>query len=202
MPEKRKGGLMKAVVICMEDQRIIELYNLRDETAIAVTSEKYGAYCFAVANNILSNEQDSEECVNDTYVKAWNAIPPARPAFLRPFLAKITRHIAIDRYRSSVRAKRGGYEVDLALEELGEVVSDGDDIASELERKALIDAINRFLRDLPPRDSNVFIRRYFYAESVNCISGRYGMNANHISQILSRTRHKLKKYLESEGHKI
>ena len=186
----------------MEDQRIIELFNRRDETAIFALSEKYGAYCFAVANNILSNEQDSEECVNDTYVKVWNAIPPAAPTFLRSFVARITRNIALDRYRASTREKRGGYEVEIALDELSDVVSDEGNVASELERRAMILSINTYLCQLPKRERNIFIRRYFYVESVKTIALRYGMKENHISKILSRTRQKLKEYLRSEGHEI
>ena len=186
----------------MEDQKIIELFNLRDETAISAVSEKYGAYCFSVANNILSNDQDSEECVNDTYVKVWNAIPPACPEFLRPFLAKITRNLALDRYRSSTREKRGRYEVEIALDELGDVITEEGDVVSELERKALISSINAFLRKLPERECNVFIRRYFFAEKVKTISARYGLTDNHISKILSRTRQKLKQYLKTEGYDI
>lgn len=186
----------------MEDVQIIELFNLRDEAAILAVSEKYGAYCFSVANNILMNAQDSEECVNDTYVKAWNIIPPACPRFLRPFLAKITRNLALDRYRASVRIKRGGQETVLALEELGDVVSDEDDFDDREKREAIIASINAFLRSLPRRERDVFIRRYFYLESVKDISARYRISENHISTILFRTRKKLKYHLESEGYKI
>ena len=186
----------------MDDKRIIELFNLRDETAISAVSEKYGAYCLAVANNILLNQWDSEECVNDTYIKAWNAIPPACPDSLRHFLAKITRRLAIDRYRFSVRSKRGGYETDAVFEELGEVLANDEDESDLEEREALRNSINRFLRELPTRERNLFIRRYFYVESVNAIAARCGMKPNHVSQILSRTRKKLKKYLVLEGFEI
>ena len=186
----------------MEDKRIIELFNLRDEAAISAVSEKYGAYCLAVARNILTNQWDSEECVNDTYLKVWNAIPPACPDSMRHFLAKITRNLAIDRYRASISTKRGGYETDAVFEELGEVLANEGDESDSDESEALRGAINLFLRALPSRERNLFIRRYFYVESVSAIAARYCLKPNHVSQILSRTRQKLKKYLVSEGFKI
>ena len=175
---------------------------MRDERAISAVSEKYGAYCFAVANGILSNEQDSEECVNDTYVKIWNSIPPACPAFLRPFIARVTRNLALDRYRAYTREKRGGCETELALDELGDIVSNEGDVVSELERRSLVLSINLFLKGLPVRERNIFIRRYFYVESVKTIAARYGLRENHISKILSRTRQNLKEFLQTEGYEI
>ena len=186
----------------MEDKEIISLYFARDEKAIGKTAEKYSALCRTLCLNILGNDGDADECVNDTYVKVWNAIPPACPDSLRHFLAKITRHLAIDRYRSLVRSKRGGYETDAVFEELGEVLADEGDDSDPKEREALGNAMNRFLRGLPTRERNLFIRRYFYVESVNAIAARYSIKPNNVSQILSRTRQKLKKYLVSEGFEI
>lgn len=184
----------------MEDALIIELYNRRDEKAIEETSLKYGAYCYSIANNILSDAQDSEECVSDTWMKAWNSIPPGRPASLKLFLARITRNLSIDRYRSANRQKRGG-EVSVALEEISDFVPSRD-LEDEIERRELVRSLNAFLEGLPVRERNVFVRRYFFVEEVGVIAERYGLSEGNVFKILSRTRVKLKNYLEKEGYRI
>lgn len=186
----------------MDDRMILALYNRRDEQAIAETSRKYGEYCFTVANRILADEQDSEECINDTWLRAWNAIPPATPHCLRLFLAKITRNLAFDRYKAANRQKRGGGELTVALEELGECLPDGCAVETQAEEKELMQSVNRFLRSLSERDCNLFVRRYFYAESVQEIALRFGLKEGNVQKILSRTRVKLREYLESEGYAI
>ncbi|MBR6679773.1 MAG: sigma-70 family RNA polymerase sigma factor [Clostridia bacterium] len=184
----------------MDDRRIIELYNQRHEKAISETSLKYGKYCFSIANNILGDPRDSEECVNDTWLKTWNSIPPHEPTSLKLFLGKITRNLSFNKYKESHRQKRGGGEIELALDEIDEIVADVRDIESELEEKAFIGTVNRFLHSLPERDCNIFIRRYFHAYSVQRIAQKYDMSENNVSKVLSRTREKLKKYLRSEGY--
>lgn len=184
----------------MEDAQIVELYWRRDETAIRETEGKYGAYCRRVADSILHNAQDTEECVNDTWLRAWNAIPPQRPAALRMFLAKITRNLAFDRFRGQTAGKRGGGETELILEELGECLSTGETSETRLLLRELEGAVNQFVRGLPERECNVFVRRYFFAETAAAIAGRYGLTANHVTVILSRTRRKLKEHLKKEGY--
>lgn len=184
----------------MEDSRIIDLYWQRDSDAILESSRKYGAYCFAVADNILHSTEDSEECVNDTWLRAWDAMPPQRPNKLRMFLAKITRNLAFDRFRAKRAEKRSGGEVPLILEELTECLTSGTDVEVMYEGKELGQCIRRFVRRLPERDGNVFARRYFYTEPVAVIARRYGLTENHVMVILSRTRKKLKRELREEGY--
>lgn len=181
----------------MDDAKIIDLYFDRDETAITETDRKYGAYCRSIAWNILQSPEDSEECVNDTWLRAWNAMPPQRPNVLRQFLAKITRNLSFDRFRAGSAQKRGGGELPLALEELKECVGSGDP-ATDAERKLLEELIEKFLRQLSPRDRGIFLRRYFYAESLREIAQRYDMKEANVRLCLSRTRHKLRAYLRKE----
>lgn len=185
----------------MEDRQIMELYFSRNERAIEETAKKYEKYCFTVAYNILSNDQDAEECVNDVWLKAWNSIPPNDPDNFRLFLAKITRNIAIDRIKSAQCIKRGGGSVTVAFEELDGFLSDRDDEASYSEEE-LIKLLNSFLRALSVRDCNVFLRRYFYFESVSDIASKYALTKGNVEKILSRTRKKLKEYLRSEGYTL
>ena len=184
----------------MEDTLIIDLYFERNEQAIAETEQKYGKYCFTVANNILSNGQDSEECVNDTYVKAWNSMPPQRPSALKLFLARITRNLAFDKVKKETRQKRGGSNLTLALDEISEVVSDGESVEDEIEAKELMLSVNSFLRTLTARDCNVFVCRYFYLDSIDKIAEKYGLSDKNVSKILSRTRIKLREYLINKGY--
>lgn len=184
----------------MEDHQIIELYWQKNTEAISETADKYGAYCFTIADNILHNTEDSEECVNDTWLHAWNAMPPQRPAVLRMFLAKITRNLAFDRFHAKNAEKRGGGETALILDELGECLGGGADTAAAYEAKELRQSVRRFVRSLPERDGNVLVRRYFFAEPVAEIAKRYGLSENNVMVILSRTRRKLKKQLSKEGY--
>ncbi len=184
----------------MEDSQIIELYWQKNADAISETAKKYGAYCFTIAENILHSAEDSEECVNDTWLHAWNAMPPQRPAVLRMFLAKITRNLSFDRFHAKNAEKRGGGEIALILDELGECLGGGADTAAAYEAKELRQCIRRFVRALPERDGNVLVRRYFFAEPVADIAKRYGLTENNVMVILSRTRRKLKKHLSKEGY--
>lgn len=184
----------------MEDDQIIDLYWRRSPDAIAETAGKYGAYCFAIAHNILHSAQDSEECVNDAWLHAWNAIPPERPHALRLFLARITRNLALDRFHENRAQKRGGGEIDLILDELGECLGGGTDVQAAYEAQELRQSIRRFVRSLPERAGNVLVRRYFFAEPVADIAKRYGLSENNVMVILSRTRKKLKTHLRKEGY--
>lgn len=183
----------------MDDNQIIELYWQRSENAIIETDKKYGAYCSTVAYNILQNKEDTEECINDTWLGAWEAIPPNRPSIFRAFLAKITRNLSINRLEKRFAEKRGGGTVLIAIDELSECLGDNSDVESTFESIELGELVRRFVRALPERDGNMFVRRYFYTDSVASISERYQINENHVMVILSRTRKKLKKELIKEG---
>lgn len=183
----------------MDDLNIIELYQKRDQSAITHTQMKYGAYCTEVAWRILGNIQDAEECVNDTYLRAWNTIPPARPACLRSFLAKITRNIALNRYRDSHTQKRGGGEIEVALEELGDCISDGDSLTDEYLRREMSEYINTFLKKLSAKERNIFLCRYYFFYSVAQIAQGQGVSEAYVRTSLSRTRRKLQNYLAKEG---
>ena len=184
----------------MEDSRIIELYFNRDQEAIATTEEKYGAYCFSVAERILQNAEDAEECVSDTYLRVWNSIPPKKPRFLKLFLAGITRNLAIDRYNAKNTDKRGGGEASAVLDELSECIAAKGDIAADYEGKELGESISKFIKTLPERDGNIFLRRYFFTEPIAFIAEKYGLRENNVTVILLRTRKKLKAHLIKEGY--
>ena len=186
----------------MQDSQIIDLYWQRSETAISESDKKYGAYCFQVSHHILADTQDAEECVNDTWLHAWNSMPPQKPNQLRMFLAKITRNLSLDCWRRKTRAKRGGGEMILALEELGECVRGTADVESEIQKRELEQCIRDFLHTLPGRECDVFLRRYFYIETVVEIAQRYGLQQGSVHVILSRARQKLRRYLEKEGYVI
>ena len=184
----------------MEDSQIIELYWQKDADAIMETANKYGAYCFTIAENILHNTEDSEECVNDTWLHAWNIIPPQKPNVLRMFLAKITRNLSFDRFHARKAEKRGGGEIVLVLDELAECLAGGSDVEAAYEAAELEQCICCFVRALPERDRNVFVRRYFFTEPISAIAERYSLTVNNVTVILSRTRKKLKTELMKEGY--
>lgn len=174
----------------MEDSQIVELYWQRNADAISETANKYGAYCFTIADNILHSAEDSDECINDTWLHAWNAMPPQRPNVLRMFLAKIIRNLAFDRFNARNAEKRGGGEISLVLDELEECLNGGVNTEAVYEAKELRQCIQRFVRALPERDGNVLVRRYFFADSVADIAKRYALTENNVMVILSRTRRK------------
>lgn len=184
----------------MEDSQILALYWEKDPEAISATADKYGAYCSAIAKNILRHAEDVEECVNDTWLHAWNAIPPQRPKVLRMFLAKITRNLSFDRFNARNAEKRGGGEIMLVLDELAECLAGGTNVEAAYEGKELEQCIQCFVRSLSERDGNVFLRRYFFTEPVAVIAERYGLTENHVMVILNRTRKKLKLELMKEGY--
>lgn len=181
----------------MDDSGIVALYWARDEQALRETAQKYGPYCHTIAYNIVKNRQDAEECVNDTYVQAWNTMPPQRPCALRAFLGKITRNLAINVYRMSHTKRRGGGQIPMVLEELEDCFFDGPEAA--LEAEELTRMLDRFLRQLPQKDCCVFIRRYWYLDSMMEIAARYHMALGSVKSSLHRSRKKLKNFLEQEG---
>ena len=181
----------------MDDKRIVELYFARDEQALTETRQKYSRYLHRVAHNVLQNAQDAEECVNDTYLRAWNAIPPHRPSRLSVFLGKITRRLALDRYAALTADKRGGGTQAAILEEWRDALPDGDgDPADDI---AVRDALNRFLRQLPADTRRVFIRRYWYGDTITAIATAQHSTESRIKMMLSRMRGELKTFLEKEG---
>ena len=182
----------------MDDQKIIDLYWSRSETAITETDQKYGKYCYSIAYNILTNNEDAEESVSDTYMAAWKAMPPKRPSILATFLGKITRHLSIDRWRSRNRYKRGGGEIVLALEELEDCVEDNQTLEKTYERKQLALICNRFLESLPETERQVFLCRYWYLDSISVIASYYGFSDSKVTSMLHRSRKKLRAVLEQE----
>ena len=184
----------------MDDKSIVDLYFSRDQEAITQTDKKYGHYCYRIAYNILTNNEDAEESVSDTYVAAWRAIPPRRPSVLSTFLGKITRHIAIDRWRERNASKRGGGEVPLALEELQDCVAGMQNVEMDYERKEIIKAYVKFLDALPVTERRVFLCRYWYVDSVEAIADKFGFSQSKVKTMLHRTRSKLRKQLAEEGY--
>lgn len=183
----------------LDDLDIIELFNKRDEKAILEAERKYKSYCQTISNNILKDRESVEECLNDTWFNAWNSIPPQVPDNLRMYLAKITRNLSFNRYKSAMAAKRGGGKIPAVLDELEECMASPADVESDLIIKELGESINQFVHTLSERDCSLFVRRYFYAESIREISVNYGITENNVVVSLSRTRKKLKKHLKKEA---
>ena len=181
----------------MEDKQIVELYFARAESAVAETEKKYGRYCRYIAYRILENDEDADESVNDTYLKAWNTMPPHRPQALKPYLGMLCRQISLDRYEKNHAGKRFG-QVSLALEELAECIPDGKN-GDPGEGLALRDALNRFLYSLPEKTRKIFLRRYWYTSSIAEIASDFGMKESNVTVLLLRTRRKLKAFLQKEG---
>ena len=184
----------------MEDHQIVDLYWQRNESAIAETAAKYGNYLYGISNHILQNAEDAEECVNDTYNDAWQSMPPHRPSVLSTFLGKITRRISIDLWRKHSAEKRGGGVIPLALDELEECVSGTGDVEGEVERLELQKMLNDFLLALPRTERQVFMRRYWYMDSISGIAERFACSESRIKSMLYRTRNKLRAMLEKEGY--
>jgi len=185
----------------MDDLKIVELYISRSEDAIAETALKYGKLCTYVAMNILHNNEDSEECVNDTYFGAWNAIPPHKPNKLSAFISRITRNLALNKYDHISAAKRNP-EVSVSLSELEECISGNDHIETELEGKRIEKAINDFLWQQDIEKRTVFIRRYWYFDPIDSICKHCGFSQSKVTSMLYHTRQKLRQFLESEGIKV
>lgn len=183
----------------MKDMEIINMYWDRDERAITESQSCYGNYCHSIAYRILRDQEDSEECVNDTWLRAWNAIPPNRPNRLAVFLGTITRNLSFDRWKYKNAHKRGKGEMEIALDELVECVPDSYSVEDQVETAQLAQTINAFLHTLPERDCNVFLRRYWYVEEYSEIARRYGMKLGTVKTVLFRVRQQLRQYLEKQG---
>ncbi len=186
----------------MQDQMIIELYWQRDEKAIEETQKRYGAYLFKIAMNVLADRQDSEESVSDTYLKAWNSIPPARPVLLRAYLARITRQTAIDVFRRKTRQKREGSLYEESLAELDECVSAGDETQREVDGRLLAKAIETWLLTLSPEERGVFLGRYYFLDSLKEIAAYSGFTEAKVKSLLFRLRASLREKLKEEGFQI
>ena len=182
----------------MTDAQIVEMYWERNEQAISVTAEKYGTYCYSVAYGILHNEEDSKESVNDTYMSAWNSMPPHKPNVLKTFLGKITRRLSIDKLKRKNAEKRGG-EIAEILDELSECISPIGDPIAETEKEMLDKTINALVKELNDKEQRVFLCRYWYAKPVKEIAKLFGFSESKVKVMLMRTRNKLKARLETEG---
>ncbi len=186
----------------IEDEKIIELFWKRSEEAVGQTEAKYGRYLLSVAGNILSNEQDCQECVNDALLAAWNAIPPARPPVFKLFLARVTRNIAVSKWRNLTAGKRGSGQVELVLDEIREIPS-GRDIADEVaDNMALSQAISSFLRSKSRKERIVFTKRYWLFMTTRQIAANVGMSESNVRVMLHRMRKELRKHLIKEGYEL
>ncbi len=183
----------------MKDGTILDLYWRRDEAAITATADTYGNYCYAIAYNILLNNEDAEECVNDTWLNAWKSIPPQRPNRLATYLGKLTRNLALNRYRLLTAQKRGAGQVELALSELEGCVPTQRDLEQATDEMVLVNAIEAFLRTQPRTERNIFIGRYWYLYPIRDLAGAYQMSESKVVSLLYRMRNKLKLHLEKEG---
>ena len=182
----------------MQDEQIIDLYWSRSEDAIACTEQKYGAYCSSIAWHILFNDEDTEECVSDTWLHTWRAIPPTRPMVLKAFLGKITRNLALNYYEKRHASRRGNGDVPACLDELAECVAAPGRSDEVVERSVITETINRFLAGLPADDRKLFVQRYWYALPVKDIASAAGLGESAVKMKLSRMRGKLKTMLETE----
>ena len=183
----------------MEDHQILDLYFQRSEQAIQETDTKYGNYCFRIAYQILASREDAQESVSDTYLAAWNAIPPKRPLLLSAFLGKITRNVSIDRWRTRSAYKRGGGEFSLCLEELTNCTSGQPSVEDQQIQKEVVQTLNVFLKQLPETERKVFVCRYWYMDSIRDISEDFGISQTRVTTMLHRTRERLRKQLKKEG---
>ena len=186
----------------MKDEQIIALYFQREEQAIRQTDLKYGAYFRVIAHNILRSLEDSEECVNDTYMKTWEAIPPTRPSSLKAFVGRITRNTALGRLEKDTALKRGGGETAVCIDELAECVSGGEDPAGLIERRELAKCLNSFLAGLETGKRIIFVRRYWYGYSVREIAQLCDLGESNVKVTLHRLRTQLKAHLEKEGIRV
>ena len=186
----------------MNDEQIIDLYLQRSEQAIRETNEKYGNYCHRIAYHILQNHEDSEECVNDTFLQAWNCIPPQKPHVFSSFLGKITRNLALNKHKYNTSQKRGGGQVVIILEELTDCLPAKDNTEQIVEDHFVIDRLNAFLRKQKARTRQIFVRRYWYLDPIKEIADDFGISESNVKMILMRTKNSLKAFMEKEGVSI
>ena len=186
----------------MTDEEIVQCFLARQECAIAATSQKYGRYCTCIAAHIIGNGEDAEECVNDMYLAAWDNIPPQHPRLLKSFVGKITRNLALNRYKRGNTAKRGGSQMTLVLEELAECVSGAENLEDKVVTRQLQADLNQFLSELSPQKRKLFVGRYWYLDSLATIANKAGITENNAAVILSRLRKELKQYLNERGYTL
>lgn len=183
----------------MEDSQILDLYWERNPEAISQTDQKYGAYCRQVSFQILRSREDSEECVNDTWLRAWNAMPPQRPGYLQAFLGKLTRNLSLDRWEHNRALKRGGGRTNLLLSELGDCIPAAGSLEQTMEDRAVSASISRWLRKQTSRNRVAFVRRYWYGDTLTQVAKRLGLSEGGTKSLLHRLRQSLKDHLEQEG---
>lgn len=183
----------------MDDEEIIELYNGRYESAIKETKQKYDSYLMQIADNILHDELDDEECVSDTYLKTWNSIPPTHPKCLRTFVGKITRNNALNRIRDENRAKRIPSDFQVTLEEIGDMIPSASDIEKEIEMGQIVEIINSYLKQNSVKKRVAFMRRYWYLDTIKNIAERLGMTESNVKMTLKRQREQIMELLRKEG---
>ena len=193
-----EGGKRRAVP-AVDDQKIIALFEQRSEQAISESEQQYGSLCRSVARDITGSAEDAEECTNDAFFTAWNSIPPAKPHSLCAYLLRLVRNAALDRYRAAHTVKRGASQYSGSLDELAEIIPDGSDTVSEIERREILSAVTDFLRELPQIQRDLFVRRYWYSSDIAALSDLFDMSEANVKMTLSRLRKRLKKYLEKEG---
>lgn len=186
----------------MEDNQIIQMFRERNETAISELSKKYGNYFFTVAIRILCNNEDAKDCVNDSYLKTWNTIPPACPNVLKAFVGKIVKCVAVSMLRMSMAVKRGHGEIALVFDELSDCVSGNGSVENEYENKQIIKEINKFLWKCNEFNRKAFVLRYWHCESISEIARQLSATENKVSISLHRTRNKLKEHLAKEGYTL
>lgn len=183
----------------MNDSQIVDLYWQRNERAISETADKYGNYCYTIAYNILSNNEDSEECVNDTLNAAWESMPENRPSRLAPYLARLTRWLSLNKLRNRSTLKRAGNETAVALEELSESLDSGEDLQEQIELNELCKTIDSFLDNIDEQSRSIFIARYWFMLSITQIADKFNFSESKVKSMLLRARNKLKAYLKEEG---
>lgn len=183
----------------MDDKQIVDLYWARSEKAIEETEHKFGSYCRTVSYNILANAADAEECVNDTWLKAWNSMPTHRPSLLAPYLGKLTRWLSLTRLREKNSLRRGGGGLPLILDELAETLDSGEDTEQELEVRELNRELRRLVEALGKDEKDVFLSRYWYMASIKEIAEKTGFSESKVKTMLHRTRNKLLSQLKEEG---
>ena len=186
-------------MILIDDNSILNLFRARDEAALAQVKQKYGRSLHKVAYNILANNHDAEECVNDTLHRAWEAIPPKQPSFLGAYLSKITRNLSLSRYRAAGAAKRGSGQADLLLSELTQAIPLPRTTEDEFEYSQTVSAINAYLRKMDADIRVIFVRRYFFGDSIQDIARQFKASESKVKSMLFRARQKLKTHLEKEG---
>ena len=183
----------------MVDQAIIALFEQRDEQAISESEKQYGALCRSVARDITGSDEDAEECLNDAMLAAWNAIPPAKPKNFCAYLLRLVRNAAYNRYNAAHTQKRSTANIAGSVDELAEIIPDRGDIISEVERRETVAAINAFLKGLPQKQRDLFVRRYWYAADTAALAKMFHMTESHVRMTLSRLRKRLQKHLQKEG---